>query len=105
MSQPVMILNYNETKTVTFQPKTASGVIKNDGVTAPTYNGSNLNLLQITPDPVLPFTYTIKNTYANGGGAQINFSAVNELGATVTDSMGITLVAADPVTNISHVIS
>lgn len=103
MSQPTMILNYNETKTVTFQPKTASGAAK-DPVSS-SYSGVNLNLVQITPDAITPFTYAIKNITATGGGAQMAFACINELNATITDQLPITLVAADPVTQVTHVIS
>lgn len=103
MSLPNMTLNFNETKKVTFQPKTASGAPK-DPVNH-SYSGTNLQLLTITPDDTQPLTWSIKNNSSAGGGAQFSFACVNELGATVTDQMPITLVASDPVTQVTHVIN
>lgn len=106
MSLPTMVLGYLETKTVTFQPKTASGASKVPAST--NYSFVNGNLLEVTPDLVIPYTFAIKSLYNGNGGAQMSFNAVNSVadgGAVINDQMSITLVAADPITQVTHVIS
>jgi hypothetical protein len=106
MSAPSMSILYGETKTVTFQPKTALGDFK--APASYTISGSAIGVMTIVPDPVVPYAYQITNGIFAGGTVGLTFNAVNSVadgGGTVSDNMTINAAAATPITQVSHVIS